>query len=160
MTRHVFIDSCAVNRFALLNVNPVRALTGSGFTLAVVPPLAVEYREALDHLFVPPYVKAVLRDLLEHCAPLGAPADARRGSTDAQLFALARSALVVTDDAKLHRRTGRADEDRAGPGMIAWSEVEAHLRADGHLADLLRARLADPDAEHGPPQMPRGPASA
>ena len=138
MERHVFIDSCAVNRFALIKVNPVRALAGSAFTLAVVPALEHEYRAALDHLFVPPYVKAMLRDLLERCERRGAPADAR-GATDAQLFALARTAFVVTDDTKLHRREG---EDHAG--MIPWSIVEAHLRADGRLPDLLRARLPPP----------------
>ncbi len=142
---HVFVDSCAVNRFALLNVNPVRALAGSAFTLAVVPALAVEYREALDHLFVPPYVKALLRDLLERCEPHAAPADAR-GGTDAQLAALSRTALVVTDDAKLHRLRAKAREPdaRAGSGMIPWSAVEAHLRADGRLVDLLAERAGDP----------------
>ncbi len=140
MKRHVFIDSCAVNRFALINVNPVRALAGGTFTPTVVPALEVEYREALDHLFVPPYVKALLRDLLERCERQASPAGAR-GGTDGQLLALSRTALVVTDDAKLHRLDG------GGPGMIPWSAVESHLRADGALVDLLRARagLADRD---------------
>ncbi len=155
MKRDVFIDSCAVNRFALINVNPPRALAGSAFTLAVIPALEAEYRQALDHLFVPPYVKALLRDLLERCERRGTPAASPRGGTDAQLFALARTALVVTDDAKLHRR---GDHERGG--MIAWSEVEAHLRADGRLPDLLRARAGLPDRGRGRPQIPRGPASA
>ena len=138
MKRHVFIDSCAVNRFALVNVNPVRALAGGAFTLAVVPALEHEYRAALDHLFVPPYVKGLLRDLLERCERRDPPADAR-GGTDAQLFALARTALVVTDDAKLHRREG---QDHGG--MFPWSTVEAHLRADGRLPDLLRVHAERP----------------
>ena len=134
MTRPVFIDSCAVNRFALINVNPVRALAGGAFSLAIVPALEHEYRAALDHLFVPPYVKTLLRDLLEHCERRETPAGAR-GGTDAQLRALSRTALVVTDDAKLHRLG-----DGEGFGMIPWSTVEAHLRTDGPLLDLLRAR--------------------
>ena len=133
MKRPVFIDSCAVNRFALINVNPVRALAGGAFTLAVMPALEHEYRAALDHLFVPPYVKTLLRDLLEHCERHATPAGAR-GGTDAQLRLLSRTALVVTDDGKLHRR-----DDGDGSGMIPWSTVEAHLRADGALPDLLRA---------------------
>ena len=140
MKRHVFVDSCAVNRFALINVNPVRALAGGAFALAVVPALEVEYREALDHLFVPSYVKGLLRDLLERCERHGAPSGVR-GGTDAQLLALSRTALVVTDDAKLHRLG-----ERACPGMIPWSAVEAHLRADGRLPDLL-ARLGRDEGE-------------
>ena len=128
----VFIDGCAINRFALVNVNPAIALAGSDFTLSITPELAAEYRRALDHLFVPSYVKAAIRILLEKGARYDRDGYSGR-SADPQLAALSRHALVITDDAKLYRRC-------AHPGMIAWPDVETHIRAGDSLADLLRRR--------------------
>lgn len=134
----VYIDGCAANRFALVNLDPVRALEGSAFHLAITPALEAEYRAALDHLFVPSYVKALLRTLIERSEPI-APEVAGRlpFATDAQLANLAKTALVVTDDIKLHRRWSASCA-----GLIAWPTVEAHVRADGRLPDLLRQRAS------------------
>ena len=133
-SRHVVIDGCAVNRFALVNVDPTRALADTEFAIAITPALEAEYRRALDHLFVPSYVKRLLRVLLERATPAADPDE--RVPTDRQLLALARSHLVVTDDAKLYRNA------EAGLGLIPWPDVELHLKADGTLVDLLRARIA------------------
>ncbi len=137
MPHRIFIDGCAVNRFALVNVRPARALAGSPFTLAVTPDLEAEYTRALDHLFVPSYVKAVLREILAVCERIPVPEN-WPPSTDRQLAYLARAALVVTDDAGLARHAAPGD----CLGLIAWSDVEAHLRTDGRLDDLLRERAA------------------
>ena len=133
--RRVFIDGCAVNRFALLNVDPIRALDGSGLSLALTDDLALEYRRALGHLFVPPYVKTLISRMLACCAHHEAPIDG--GSTDRRLVALASAHVVITDDAKLYRQHAR---DR--PGLVAWPDVETYLRARGSLADLVRAHAA------------------
>ncbi len=134
----LFIDGCAANRFALVNLDPFRAIAGSGVGLALTPALEAEYRAALDHLFVPSYVKALLRKLIEGCEPI--PADIAEHlplSADAQLAALARTALVVTDDGKLYRRwIGES------AGLIAWPTVEAHVKSDGRLLDLLLEHAA------------------
>ena len=129
----VFIDGCAVNRFALLNLDPAKALAGSAFTLAITPDLEAEYARALDHLFVPPYVKALVRSLLDRMVRVEAPEAGI--TTDSHLVALARSALVVSDDAALIRATD-------APGMIAWAEIEAAWRAERPLLDLFRERAA------------------
>ena len=130
--RRVFIDGCAVNRFALINVDPVRELDDSGFTLAITHDLEAEYRRALDHLFVPPYVKKLVISLLESCERREATG---AGSTDRRLVALASVHIVITDDAKLYRRFA-SDH----PGLVAWPEVEARLAAGSELADLVRER--------------------
>ena len=129
--QHVFIDGCAVNRFALLNLDPTKVLAGSSFILAFTPDLEAEYRRALDHLFVPPYVKALVRGLLARAARVdlsSAP------TTDAGLAALSRTCLVVSDDAALIRT--------AFAGMIAWADIEATWRADLPLLDLFRERAS------------------
>ena len=128
----VFIDGCAVNRFALVNLDPAKALAATEFMLAITPELEAEYRRALDHLFVPSYVKALVRALLERGERYGADIHPGR-SADPRLVELSRAALVVTDDTKLYRRSPQA-------GMIAWPDVETHLKAGGSLADLLRHR--------------------
>ena len=130
----VFIDGCAINRFALINVDPVRALAGSGLTLAVTPDLEAEYLRALDHLFVPSYVKALLRAVLGEARRIASPGASP--STDATLIRLARTALVITDDLPLSRR------ETDSPGLVAWSELGPYLRDGGTLADDLRRRAA------------------
>ena len=42
----VFVDSCAVNRLALINVDPTKELAGSELRLAITPDLETEYRRA------------------------------------------------------------------------------------------------------------------
>jgi hypothetical protein len=128
----LFVDGCAVNRFALVNLDPAKALAGTEFGVAVTPELEAEYRRALDHLFVPSYVKALIRSLLDRSERYGFDIHPGRGA-DPRLLALSREALVVTDDAKLYRRDPPA-------GMIGWPDIEAHLKADGAFVDLLRAR--------------------
>ena len=130
--RRVFIDGCAVNRFALVNVDPLEALDGTVFPLAITPDLEAEYRRALDHLFVPPYVKKLILKLLGRCARHDAQGG---GSTDRRLVALASTHLVITDDAKLYRRHA-VDH----PGLVAWPDIERHLATGGRLADLLSDR--------------------
>ena len=134
MTTRVFIDGCAVNRIALLNLDPAKALAGTDFRLAITPELETEYRRALDHLFVPSYVKALVRVLLESSELHGRDTRPGRGA-DPRLAELSRHALVITDDAKLYRRCPH-------PGMIAWPDVETHLRAGDPLADVLRRRAS------------------
>ena len=129
---HVFIDGCAVNRFALVNLDPAKALAGTEFTLAITPELEAEYRRALDHLFVPSYVKALVGALLDKGERHGTSIHPGR-CADPRLVMLSRAALVVTDDAKLYRRSPRG-------GGIAWPDIETHLKADGALVDLLRSR--------------------
>ncbi len=136
----VFIDGCAVNRLAIVNLDPVKALAGTEFRVALTPELEAEYTRALDHLFVPSYVKGFLRALLERGERHGVGIHPGRGA-DPRLVTLARTMLVVTDDAKLYRRSPPA-------GMIAWPDLEAHLNADGTLVDLLRRRataMPNPD---------------
>ena len=132
-TTALFIDGCAANRFALVNLDPFRAIEGSLFRLMLMPSLEAEYRAALDHLFVPSYVKSLLRRLIDGCARI--PSDVAEGSpipTDAQIATLAKTALVITDDAKLYHRW----IDRS-VGLIAWPSVEAHVKSNGRLVDLL-----------------------
>jgi len=157
----VFIDSCAVNRLALINVDPTKELAGSELRLAITPDLETEYRRALDHVFVPPYVKSLIRRLLERCErrwfsddppdadlvemdfepDAGRPAIVEvralppRHRTDLDLVTLAMRDLVITDDRTQIRRWG---QDR--PGLIPWLEIEANRDAGGRLIELLRER--------------------
>ena len=152
----VFIDSCAVNRLALINVDPTKELAGSEFQLAVTPELEIEYRRALDHVYVPPYVKSLIRRLLERCERrvlMDETRDAdlddvdsaeleRRGTsppprhrTDLHLVALAMTDLVITDDRTQIRRWGQGR-----PGLIPWLEIEADRSAGGQFVELLRDR--------------------
>ena len=68
-TIRVLVDSCATNRFALLNVDPIKALAGTRFEVAITPGLETEYRQALAHRSVEPHIKTMLRRLLEGGAP-------------------------------------------------------------------------------------------
>ena len=130
----LFVDSCAVNGFALANVDPTRALTGSPFHVAYTQGLEAEYRQALAHRFVEPHIKAMLRRLLEHGTLDRAPSAAWE-ETDSVLVALSREAFVVTRDRKppWDRATGHR-------GLLIWSDVERELKAGATLPSIRAAR--------------------
>ena len=142
LKRLLFVDSCAVNGFALANVDPIKALAGSPFRVAYTPGLAGEYRQALAHRWVEPHIKALLRRLLEHGSPYAAEHAAPDEETDTTLVALSRRAFVVTRDRK-------PPWDRAAGhhGLLIWSDVDDALRSGAILADLLQSKL-----ENRPPE--------
>ena len=131
----LFVDSCAVNGFALANVDPTRALNGSPFHVAYTEGLEAEYRQALAHRFVEPHIKALLRRLLEHGTLFRQPRPTLE-ETDAALVMLARRAFVVTRDRK-------PPWDRAAGhrGLLIWSELERELRTGVALPSILERRL-------------------
>ncbi len=136
LSRQVFVDSCAVNGFALVNVDPTRALVGSPFQVAYTAGLAAEYRQALAHRRVEPHIKALLRRLLEHgllVETAGLPHD----ETDSTLVALSSRAFVVTRDRK-------PPWDRAigNRGLLIWCDIERELKAGATLAAILQARAS------------------
>ena len=169
MAVRVYIDSCAVNRLALINVDPTQELADSEFRLAVTPDLEHEYRQALDHVFVAPYVKSLLRKLLERCERrgflgLGGPPCAGFGEGGFVSEAAAKAIAAVPVDARKTKSppANRTDshlialamtdlvitDDRSQirrwgqgrPGLIPWLEIEADRNAGGRLVALLRAR--------------------
>ncbi len=135
--RLLFVDSCAVNGFALANVDPTKALAGSPFRVAYTPGLAGEYRQALAHRRVEPHIKALLRRLLEHGLTYAAEGIAPEEATDTTLVALSRHAFVVTRD-----RKPPWDRAAGNRGLLVWSDVERVLRNGATLADLLQSKLA------------------
>lgn len=132
----LFVDSCAVNGFALLNVDPTKALAGSPFHVAYTAGLEAEYRQALAHRFVEPHIKAMLRRLLGHGTPYR-EAKSPSQETDLTLVALSRRDFVVTRDRK-------PPWDRAAGhrGLLLWCDLERDLRAGATLAEILRSRAA------------------
>ena len=165
----LFIDSCAVNRLALINVDPTKELAGSEFRLAVTPDLESEYRQALGHVFVPPYVKSLIRRLLEHCErrgffgwdePTCAGLDDGYLESDEAMMAIAEVpartrernplpsnrtdshliALAMTDLVITDDRTQIRRWGQGRPGLIPWLEIETDRDAGGRLIDLLRER--------------------
>ena len=135
--RLVFIDSCAVNRFAGLNLDPTQAVDGSEFVVAYTPDLAAEYRQGLGAAFVEPHIKRLLRILLERGRPIAAPGtdDVRFRGTDVELVRLSLSQIVITLDTK--PPWTRATDN---PGLLPWREVEADLRKDIPFVAILRSR--------------------
>ena len=132
-SRHlVFVDSCAANRFAAMNLDPGKELDGSRFQLAYTPGLHAEYRQALDHPLVEPHIKTWLRRLIAHCIP-HAPTPGK--STDDELVAMSRHHFVITLETK-------PPWDRAARqvGLIIWPGLEASLRAGDTLLSVLRSR--------------------
>ena len=132
----LFVDSCAVNGFALANVDPTKALAGSPFRVAYTPGLAGEYRQALAHRWVEPHIKALLRRLLEHGSTYAAERAAQEEETDATLVALSRRAFVVTRD-----RKPPWDRAAGNRGLLIWSDVDDALRGGAILIDLLQSKL-------------------
>ena len=133
--RLVFIDSCAVNRFAGLNLDPTRALAGTEYALAATPDLQGEYRRALAHPYVEPHIKRLLKLLLGAIRSVEPPDSERWKGTDCELAALSRTQIVITVDAK-------PPWDRAlgNPGLIVWPQLEARLRGGESLLAVLRSR--------------------
>ncbi len=131
----LFVDSCAVNGFALANVDPTKALAGSAYRVVATPGLRAEYRRALDHRLVEPHIKALLQRLIDHAA-LHEAAERPQDGTDETLVALSRRAFVVTRDRK-------PPWDRAvgNPGLLLWNDVEVELKRGATLVEILDARF-------------------
>jgi hypothetical protein len=138
MIHRVFIDGCAVNRFATINVDPARELAGTPFELALTPALEEEYRQALAHRRVEPHIKALLRTLLAAATSLPVEEFVPNGRTtvDADLIALSTSSVVVTDDRKAVWTRA------ANPGLILWRDVEAAITRGVSFLDLVQKRAA------------------
>jgi hypothetical protein len=133
--RPVFIDSCAVNRFALLNIDPTKDLGGSPFYVAYTPGLKAEYRKALAHRFVEPHIRKLLATLLEKGMLERAGSDA--ADTDGLLVTLSDTEIVITMD---RRPPWNRAKDNAG--LIVWPDIEGALREHGSLLPILSARAA------------------
>ena len=134
--RHpVFIDSCAVNRFALLNIDPTKDLAGSAFQVAYTPGLATEYRKALAHRYVEPHIKVLLAKLLERGVLRSTETAA---DADTALVLLSRTEIVITMDRKppWNRAQGNA-------GLIFWPDIEEALREHQSLLPVLQARAVE-----------------
>ena len=138
--RLVFIDSCAVNRFATMNIDPVKASAGSEFVIAMTPDLRAEYQRGLVHRFVEPHIKRLLRALLDGGRLVAPVADdgVSRG-VDCELVALSRTEIVVTVDAK-----PPWDRARGNAGLVVWADLEPELRRGTPLVSILRGRAAMP----------------
>ena len=133
--RPVFIDSSAVNRFALLNIDPTKNLEGSPFRVAYTPGLKSEYRKALAHRFVEPHIKKLLAALLEKGVLVNA--ESSEADTDGVLAALSETEIVITMD---RRPPWNRAQDNAG--LIFWPDIEGALREHGSLLPILSARAA------------------
>lgn len=137
----MFIDGCAVNRFAGLNLNPIKALENTEFAVAVTPDLATEYARALAHRAVEPHIKALLARLLEQgMAPAATPIPPDPRGTDWTLMALAQKDLVITHDRKGPWREAKA------PGLVFWAQIEPAIRSGATLAEILRLAARRIDA--------------
>jgi hypothetical protein len=133
--RPVVIDSCAVNRFALLNIDPTKNLEGSPFYVAYTPGLRAEYRKALAHRFVEPHIRTLLAALLEKGVLVRA--ESSEADTDGVLAALSETEIVITMD---RRPPWNRAQDNAG--LIFWPDIEGALREHGSLLPILSARAA------------------
>ncbi len=130
----LFVDSCAVNGFALANVDPTKALAGSAYRVAATAGLQAEYRRALEHRLVEPHIKTLLKRLIDH-ATLHEVAERPQDGTDETLVGLSRRAFVVTRDRK-------PPWDRAADnlGLLLWNDVEVELKRGATLVEILDAR--------------------
>jgi hypothetical protein len=133
--RPVFIDSCAVNRFALVNIDPTKDLAGSAFAVAYTPGLRAEYRRALAHRSVEPHIKALLAKLLERGVLHSAETPVE--DADQHLVLLSQREIVITMD---RRPPWNRAQDNAG--LIFWPDIENVLREHQSLRPVLQARAA------------------
>ncbi|WP_158809223.1 hypothetical protein [Beijerinckia sp. L45] len=133
--RPVFIDSCAVNRFALVNIDPTKDLAGSAFAVAYTPGLRTEYRGALAHRYVEPHIKALLAKFLEKGVLHGAEMPTE--NADLHLVLLSQTEIVITMD-----RRPPWNRAQSNPGLIFWPDIEDALREHQSLLPILLAHAA------------------
>jgi hypothetical protein len=133
--RPVYIDSCAVNRFALLNIDPTKDLAGSAFQVAYTPGLRAEYRRALAHRYVEPHIKTLLTKLLERGALRSAETPAE--DADQHLVLLSQTEIVITMD-----RRPPWNRAQHHAGLIFWPDIEGALREHQSFLPIVQAHLA------------------
>lgn len=68
---NVYFDNNVLHEIVDANIDPVSALSGSEFQIAVTPDLATEYRQAIDNFKVSDAEREVCRRLLGACREIG-----------------------------------------------------------------------------------------
>jgi hypothetical protein len=169
--RLVFIDSCAVNCFARINLDPTKELHGTEFQVAFTPDLEAEYRQALAHPRVEPHIKQLLGALLERGVPreyfgLDGPPfsglDEGRFISPSELQSL--DSIVIRSRSNKQIPKNRTDSflitlaqteivvtsetksiwnrARDYTGLIFWNEIEAGIDQGSTLLSIFRSRIA------------------
>lgn len=168
----LFIDNCAVNRFAEIGLDPVTALQGTGFEIAITPDLATEYQQGKANPKTPPKTKEALEQLLNVAKPSGffgfdgppyAGFDEGVWASPKQIDIIDKVAtntptrneipnkrtdahlVAIAQDTVVITDDHKPNWKRPPPGqgrVIRWDELKAALAQEGNLADAIAKILS------------------